>query len=81
LKLGGFPELPIMEDLEMVKRIKRLGRIRIATQSVRTSSRRWKELGPLKTTFYNQIALAGYLSGVAPEKIARFYISKIGSRE
>jgi len=70
---GGFPNLPILEDLVLVRRLKRLGRIRISTASVITSARRWKRLGVLRTTLINQVILAGYLFGIKPETLARLY--------
>ena len=70
---GGFPNLPILEDLVLVRRLKRLGRIRISKASVITSARRWKRLGVIKTTLINQVILAGYLFGIKPETLARLY--------
>lgn len=71
--LGGFPELPLMEDFELVRRLRRRGRIAIAPRSVRTSARRWRELGVGRTTLINQLAVAAYLAGVDPASIARWY--------
>ncbi len=58
--IGGFPDLPIMEDFELVRRLRRLGRIAILPVSVSTSARRWQVLGPWRTTWMNQKAIAGY---------------------
>jgi rSAM/selenodomain-associated transferase 2 len=71
--VGGFPELPLMEDFEMVRKLRRIGSIRIAQESVTTSARRWKRLGPWKTTLINQVIITGFLLGVSPTKLARFY--------
>ncbi|MBD2020925.1 TIGR04283 family arsenosugar biosynthesis glycosyltransferase [Leptolyngbya sp. FACHB-36] len=75
-KLGGFPELPIMEDFELVCRLRRLGRVAIVPAAVLTSGRRWQKLGVLKTTLINQLAIAAYLLGVSPDRIARWYRDK-----
>ena len=69
-RVGGFPELPIMEDLELTRRLKPLGRIRIAPEPVVTSGRRWHEGGVWKTTLLNQLCLAGYLAGVPAARVA-----------
>lgn len=72
-KINGFRELPIMEDLDLVWRLRKLGSIVILSEPVLTSARRWKRLGCLKTTLINQIAVAAYLAGLSPERIAAFY--------
>lgn len=72
-KMGSFPELPMMEDFEFIRRLRRLGRITIIPSPVLTSARRWLQKGIIKTTLINQIAIIAYLSGVSPEKIKRWY--------
>lgn len=72
-RLGGFPDLPMMEDFEMVRRLRRLGQIAIAPAAVSTSARRWQKLGILKATLINQIAIAAYLLKISPDRIARWY--------
>ncbi len=72
-KMGGFPDLPTMEDFELVGRLRRLGRVAIAPSAVVTSDRRWRTLGILRTTLANQVMIAGYLLGVDPQKLARWY--------
>ncbi|MGO8744649.1 MAG: TIGR04283 family arsenosugar biosynthesis glycosyltransferase [Thermoguttaceae bacterium] len=71
--LGGFPELPIMEDFELVKRLRRLGRIRIVPLPVSTSGRRWQDLGIWRTTWINQKVILGYGLGVSPQRLAHWY--------
>ena len=71
--LGGFPDMPIMEDFEMARRLKRRGRIALAPRPATTSARRWRERGPLKTTLLNQLMIAGYLLGIPHDKLARMY--------
>ena len=72
-QIGGFPELPIMEDFELMRRLKRIGRIVIIPTSVVTSARRWLQKGVFKTTLLNQIVIIAYLLGVSPERICRWY--------
>jgi hypothetical protein len=78
--IGGFPDLPIMEDFELVRRLRRRGRIAVADASVTTSARRWNALGPLRITWINQMVVVGYYLGVAPERLARWYRRGEGRR-
>lgn len=72
-QLGGFPDLPMMEDFELVRRLRKVGRVAIAPAAVVTSDRRWRTLGILRTTLANQIMIAGYFLGIDPHKLARWY--------
>ncbi len=72
-EMGGFPDLPIMEDFEFMRRLRDRGTIRILPDCAVTSGRRWERLGVLRTTVINQAVILGYYMGVAPEKLARFY--------
>lgn len=76
--LGGFPPLPVMEDFEMVRRLKQRGRITILSLAATTSARRWQKLGTLRTTLVNQVMVLGYLLGVNPRKLAKWYRVKRG---
>ena len=71
--VGGYPALPIMEDFELVRRLKRQGAIKILPLSAKTSPRRWRKLGVLRTTAVNQAIIIGYLLGVDPQKLAEWY--------
>ena len=70
---GGFPDLPIMEDVVMVRRLRKTGRIVTLPEQIRTSSRRWERLGILRTTLINQAIVAGFLLGVPAAHLARWY--------
>ncbi|RCJ17245.1 glycosyltransferase [Nostoc sp. ATCC 43529] len=72
-EIGGFPELPIMEDFELIRRLKAKGHIAIISTPVVTSARRWLQKGVFKTTLLNQIVIIAYLLGVSPERIRRWY--------
>lgn len=71
--LGGFPDLPIMEDFEFMVRLKRQGRIVILPVPVITSGRRWQKLGVVRTTLINQLIIAGYFLGVPPTQLVCWY--------
>lgn len=72
-RLGGFPELPIMEDFALVKAIQRHGRLLTLPQTVITSGRRWEQVGLWRTTWINQLMIFGYYLGIAPATLARLY--------
>ncbi|MBD2526551.1 TIGR04283 family arsenosugar biosynthesis glycosyltransferase [Nostoc sp. FACHB-133] len=72
-QIGGFAELPIMEDFELIRCLKSIGRIVIIPTPVVTSARRWLQKGVFKTTLLNQIVIIAYLLGVSPERIRCWY--------
>jgi uncharacterized protein len=72
-RLGGFPELPIMEDFEFIRRLRKHGKIAIASASATTSARRWEMLGPWKTTWINQRIILGYHLGISPDSLAKWH--------
>ncbi len=80
-QVGGFPDIPIMEDFELVRRLKKKGDIVTLPVPVFTSPRRWQNFGILKTTLINQLVIAAYFMGVAPEMIARWYRRSKGVSE
>ena len=71
--IGGFPKLPIMEDFELMRCLRRFGRIVIIPVPVLTSGRRWQKLGVVKTTLINQLVIVAYFLGVSPERIVGWY--------
>jgi len=72
-QVGGFPEIPIMEDFELIRCLRKKGEIVTLPESVSTSPRRWEKLGILKTTLINQLVIAAYFTGIAPDAIVRWY--------
>ena len=72
-KIGGFSNLPIMEDFEFIQRLKHQGKITIVPAFVTTSGRRWQKLGIFQTTLINQLIIIGYYLGVPPVQLARWY--------
>lgn len=71
--VGGFPDLPLMEDFELMRRLRKQGRIVLAPAKVVSSARRWLKLGVIKTTALNQLLIAAYLGGIAPATLTRWY--------
>jgi rSAM/selenodomain-associated transferase 2 len=72
---GGFRELPIMEDFELMRRLKSMGRIAFIPVPVVTTARRWLKKGVLQTTLINQIIILAYLLGFSPKELAQWYRS------
>lgn len=72
--IGGYAGIPLMEDVELMCRVKRQGeRIIILTQAVTTSSRKWEADGIFYTIIRNWIIQALYLLGVSAERLAQYY--------
>lgn len=72
-RFGGFPETPIAEDLYLVRKMARNGRIAIAPVAAVTSGRRWRRLGPLRTTLVNTLIAVGCLAGIPPQWLSPLY--------
>ena len=71
--LGGFPAWPILEDVEMVRRLRQSGRVVTLRPRISTSARRWQRVGVWRTLLINQIIMAGFFCRVSPERLARLY--------
>ncbi|MGO9569654.1 MAG: TIGR04283 family arsenosugar biosynthesis glycosyltransferase [Desulfomonilaceae bacterium] len=80
-EMGGFAQLPIMEDFEFMRRLRKRGRISIVPEPVVTSARRWRESGVWWTTAVNQAVIIGYFLGVSPHLLARLYHFKSRSAD
>lgn len=68
---GRFPDLPIMEDYEWVRTMRKTGRIALCDAWVKTSGRRWLAVGPWRLMLRHQAVILGYRLGVAPERLLR----------
>ncbi len=72
-RLGGFRPLPLMEDVDFVRRLRRLGHMAVLDLPVEISARRWEREGFLRVTLRNQMLLAAHLVGVPAERLAPHY--------
>jgi rSAM/selenodomain-associated transferase 2 len=73
-QLGGYKEMPLMEDVDLMKRIRRRGdRVRIIPEKVKTSPRRYEREGVLFCTLRNWTLQFLYALGVSPERLATWY--------
>jgi rSAM/selenodomain-associated transferase 2 len=72
-KAGGYPPIPLMEDVALARALRRVTRIRLLDVHLRVSPRRWKRDGVLRRTLMNWILLARYLAGTSPERLVKRY--------
>lgn len=73
-QLGGFTDIPIMEDVELMQRIKKKGgRLHLLSTPVKTSARRWEKEGKIYTTFRNWTIRTLYACGVSSHRLVQFY--------
>ena len=70
--LGGFPDLPTMEDWEFVARLKRLGHVAVLDEAAVTSARAWEHSGLVRKTASNLAVIWGYRLGIDPARLARW---------
>jgi rSAM/selenodomain-associated transferase 2 len=68
--LGGIPQVEILEDLDLVRALKRRGRIACLALPATTSARRYLAAGPLRTMLRNWAAVVGWRMGVPRHRIA-----------
>lgn len=72
-ELGGFADIPLMEDIELCKRLRRCAPPAVLSPPVTTSSRRWEERGVVATVLHMWYLRLAFWLGVAPEKLVRSY--------
>jgi rSAM/selenodomain-associated transferase 2 len=72
-RLGGYPEIALMEDIELTRRLKRAGRLAPLELAVTTSARRWERDGAARTIVLMWTLRFLYLCGVGPERLHRWY--------
>lgn len=76
--IGQYREIPIMEDVDLMIRIKKdKGKLKFLKCRTSTSSRRWEDEGIVFCTLRNWTILALFFLGVKPEKLSRVYKNKI----
>lgn len=73
-QVGGFKEIPIMEDVELMQRIKKQGwKIVLLSQKAYTSARRWHSEGVFRCTCRNWTIMLLFLLGVSPHRLSAYY--------
>jgi rSAM/selenodomain-associated transferase 2 len=71
--VGGYPDIPLMEDIALSEALKRLGPPLCISRPVETSSRRWERHGPLRTILLMWGLRLAYFLGVSPARLHRLY--------
>ena len=72
-EMGGFPDVPLMEDIAFFRMLKKKGRIACLRSQVLTSSRRWEQDGIWRTIWRMWWLRVLFLSGIPPGYLKRFY--------
>jgi rSAM/selenodomain-associated transferase 2 len=72
--VGGYPDQPLMEDLEIITRLRKIGKVILLQQYVTTSSRRHEKMGLLRTVLLMWYLRTLYKFGVSPAQLQRMYL-------
>lgn len=72
-RLGGYPEIALMEDVELTRRLKRVGGLAPLRLRVTTSARRWERDGVARTILFMWTLRVLYFCGVGPDRLNRWY--------
>ena len=72
-EIGGYKNMPIMEDFEIQKRLRKRGNFIKLPMAVTTSSRRFMQVGEFKQQLLNIALVSAYELGVSPASIKKFY--------
>ncbi len=73
-QLGGYRELPLMEDIELFKALQRAGRVALLPLPVIVSPRRWQQAGLVRTGLLMYALRFGYWLGISPARLKRFFL-------
>jgi hypothetical protein len=71
--VGGFPEIPLMEDVAISRQLSRHAVPQLMSGPLTISPRRWERYGPIRQTLRNWTLLTRFFLGQSPESIARLY--------
>jgi GT2 family glycosyltransferase len=75
-EVGGVPRQPLLEELELCRRLRRVGRLALAGTAVSTSARRFREHGVWRTWWLMGRIWRDYRRGVSPEELVERYHGK-----
>src|SRR5438477_73433 len=71
--IGGYPDQPLMEDLEIIARLRKCGKVILLPQYVTTSARRHEKVGLLRSVFFMWYLRTLYRLGISPAQLRRMY--------
>src|SRR5690606_37633610 len=69
-QVGGFASIPLMEDIDLVRRARKAGRVLVVDAAATTSARRWNAAGVVRMTAINQACVIAYSLGASPARLA-----------
>ncbi len=72
-RIGGFPDVPIMEEVKFSKSLRKLGKTRMIKPKIHISARRWESKGIIRTTVTNWFITLLYNCGFSLERLAKLY--------
>jgi rSAM/selenodomain-associated transferase 2 len=72
--IGGYPDQPLMEDLEIMVRLRKFGRVVLLPQYVTTSARRHQRIGLMRSVLFMWYLRTLYSFGTSPERLQRMYL-------
>jgi rSAM/selenodomain-associated transferase 2 len=72
--VGGYPDQPLMEDLEIITRLRKIGKVVLLPQYVTTSARRHEKMGLLRCVLFMWYLRTLYKFGVSPARLQQMYI-------
>ena len=76
-RAGGVPEQPLFEDVELVRRLRRVTQFRVLELAAPTSPRRWEERGYVRTMLEHVALRLAWWAGVPPERLDRWYRARL----
>jgi len=71
--IGGFPEVPLMEDVEFLRRLRRCGRVNYSERRILVSPRRYESVGSVRLTLAHGVIATLYIFGVPSSRLASIY--------
>ena len=71
--VGGFDDIPLMEDISLCKKLRKVSRPRYLPVTLQTSARRWLDKGVIRTILLMWCLRGAYFIGVKPNTLSRFY--------
>ena len=72
--IGGYPDQPLMEDLEIIARLRKCGKVILLPHYVTTSARRHEKMGLLRSVFFMWYLRTLYRLGISPAQLQRMYV-------
>ncbi len=72
--IGGFPDQPLMEDLEIISRLRKIGKVVLLPPYVTTSARRHEQMGLVRSVLFMWYLRMLYKLGISPAQLQRMYV-------